>query len=1041
MGFRPFLCERMKEFDYNIVKDPAVFKVNALPAHSDHTAFASAEEMREGSSSLRASLNGLWKFHYARNYSSVIPDFQKADADVSGWEDIHVPSNMQMEGYDVPAYVNTQYPWDGSEDITPGQIPEIFNPVGQYVVFFELPACWKGMGVRISFQGVESGFSVWLNGSWVGYSEDSFTPTDFDLTPFLKEGRNRLAVLDFKWTSGSWLEDQDMYRFSGIFRDVFLYAVPAVHLEDLRILSGLDDSFRTGQLEAALSLSGCFDGAELSWKLTERGSARPDAGGRPSFPLDREIRSGKCAAEEKILISCSVEDVKAWSAEDPNLYQLELVLKGKDGGILEEICENIGFRRFEIRDGLMCLNGKRIVFHGTDRHEFSCDTGRTPGAEEVSLDLRIMKRNNINAIRTSHYPNTSALYRLADELGLYVIDENNMETHGMWDMYWQKRETEMFPGNRKEWEPILLDRVRSMIGRDRNHPCILMWSCGNESLTGTVILAMSREMKKLDPTRLVHYEGDMHAEESLRIREITDVESEMYTPAAKIREYLKNHREKPFILCEYVHSMGNSNGAMHKYTDMAYEEELYQGGFIWDFIDQGLTARDRFGNDTILYGGDWDDRPTDGIFCGNGIVFADGTPTPKLQEVKYNYRDIAVKAEKEKITVINRHMFRSTADYRCVVTLEKDGAEIRRAELETDVPPLSAAEYALPFGVPETPGEYALNVSFRLKEDCAWAEAGFETAWGQGVWKTGGGKRDCAGHPALRVVENGWNVTMAGEHFRVMFSRAAGALVSYRWGGKEMLKAPLMPNFWRAPINNDYGNGMPQRYAQWKIASMYVSAGIREETRKKNTAAVPVIKEDGSAEFTVWYDLPTSPSAGCRVTYTVHPCGKVDVLMHYDPAAGLGDMPEFGMVTKLDADCNRVKFYGLGPDENYIDRREGARLGIWEYRAEENYTPYLLPQECGNRTGVRWAEVTDGRGAGLKVWLNGGEFSALPWTPHEIENAAHGYELVKSCYTVLKMSAMQMGVGGDDSWGARTHEEYLIDVSKPVEFAFSFRGM
>ena len=291
MGFRPFLCERMKEFDYNIVKDPAVFKVNALPAHSDHTAFASAEEMREGSSSLRASLNGLWKFHYARNYSSVIPDFQKADADVSGWEDIHVPSNMQMEGYDVPAYVNTQYPWDGSEDITPGQIPEIFNPVGQYVVFFELPACWKGMGVRISFQGVESGFSVWLNGSWVGYSEDSFTPTDFDLTPFLKEGRNRLAVLDFKWTSGSWLEDQDMYRFSGIFRDVFLYAVPAVHLEDLRILSGLDDSFRTGQLEAALSLSGSIDGAELFWRLKERGSARPDAGGRPSFPLAREIRS------------------------------------------------------------------------------------------------------------------------------------------------------------------------------------------------------------------------------------------------------------------------------------------------------------------------------------------------------------------------------------------------------------------------------------------------------------------------------------------------------------------------------------------------------------------------------------------------------------------------------------------------------------------------------------------------------------------------------------------------------------------------------
>ena len=1013
-------------FDEKKLSDPGYYRENRLEPHTDHAYYLTEAEREEGKPSLRMSLNGLWKFFHARNAGQVIPGFEQPEYDCSGWEDIRVPAHIQLEGYGNAAYNNVQYPWNADEDIRPGRIPERFNPVACYVKTFRLPENMQGKRLFISFQGVESCVALWLNGQYIGFSSDSFTPHEFELTDALQPGDNKLACRVYRFCSGSWIEDQDFLRFSGIYRDVYLYAIPDAHVVDLQFTAEPDEDYSRGVLKWQAAVS-CPAETALTLVLKKDGEV---VGGEGT------VVSGNCVAAGEIRI----DRPRLWSAEDPFLYELDAELAAPDG-TREYIREKAGFRKVEIRDGVIRVNGVRVVFKGVNRHDFCGETGRAVPEEKIRRDLVLMKRNNINAIRTSHYPNTSALYRLADELGLYVIDENNMETHGMWDMYWQKRETEMFPGNRKEWEPILLDRVRSMIGRDRNHPCILMWSCGNESLTGTVILAMSREMKKLDPTRLVHYEGDMHAEESLRIREITDVESEMYTPAAKIREYLKNHREKPFILCEYVHSMGNSNGAMHKYTDMAYEEELYQGGFIWDFIDQGLTARDRFGNDTILYGGDWDDRPTDGIFCGNGIVFADGTPTPKLQEVKYNYRDIAVKAEKEKITVINRHMFRSTADYRCVVTLEKDGAEIRRAELETDVPPLSAAEYALPFGVPETPGEYALNVSFRLKEDCAWAEAGFETAWGQGVWKTGGGKRNCAGHPALRVVENGWNVTMAGEHFRVMFSRAAGALVSYRWGGKEMLKAPLMPNFWRAPINNDYGNGMPQRYAQWKIASMYVSAGIREETRKKNTAAVPVIKEDGSAEFTVWYDLPTSPSAGCRVTYTVHPCGKVDVLMHYDPAAGLGDMPEFGMVTKLDADCNRVKFYGLGPDENYIDRREGARLGIWEYRAEENYTPYLLPQECGNRTGVRWAEVTDGRGAGLKVWLNGGEFSALPWTPHEIENAAHGYELVKSCYTVLKMSAMQMGVGGDDSWGARTHEEYLIDVSKPVEFAFSFRGM
>ena len=486
--------------------------------------------------------------------------------------------------------------------------------------------------------------------------------------------------------------------------------------------------------------------------------------------------------------------------------------------------------------------------------------------------------------------------------------------------------------------------------------------------------------------------------------------------------------------------MGNSNGAMHKYTELAYEEELYQGGFIWDFIDQAMTARSRFGKETLLYGGDWDDRPNDGIFCGNGIVFADGKGTPKLQEIRYNYQNIVAKVSPEQIEIINRHMFTPTSVFRCVAKLERDGKLLQKTEIATDVPPLSSAVYPMPFEKPEIPGEYAVTVSFLLKEDTEWADAGYETAFGQGTW-TVEGREEHLPMPELRINESPWNIGVTGESFEVMFARGSGALTSYRWGDREMLKAPVLPNFWRAPTNNDCGNRMPQRYAQWKIASMYAAAGYTAQTRKPNAAMRPVREADGSVTFTAETDLPTNPPAVCRTTYRVHPCGRVDICLHYDPVEGLGVMPEFGMITKLDADYNRVRFFGLGPEENHIDRRQGARLGIWEYRAEENLTPYLMPQECGNRTGVRWADITDAKGRGLRLWLNGGEFSALPWTPHELENAAHGFELPPVCYTVLKMSAIQMGVGGDDSWGARTHDEYLPDVSGPLEFRFSFRGI
>ena len=1015
-------------FDEKKLKDPGYFREGRLDAHSDHIAFASREEAEEGISSYRFSLNGLWKFFHALNPGQVIPGFEQPEYDCRWWNDIPVPAHIQLEGYGHPQYANTEYPWDGLEDLRPGQIPEGFNPVACYVKYFSLPERMRGKRVFVSFQGVESCVALWLNGRFIGFSSDSFTPHEFELTEALREGENKLACRVYRWCAGSWLEDQDFLRFSGIFRDVCLYTAPEAHVWDLRVDALPDETFTKGILAWRVKATAPA-GSTLSLSLMDG----PTCVARAGVPA---------AGEAELSGEMTVEQPRLWSAEHPALYRLEIELTGPDG-TGEFIAQPVGFRRIEIRNSVILVNGVRVVFKGVNRHDFCGETGRAVTEEKIRRDLLLMKRNNINAVRTCHYPDSSVLYRLCDELGLYVIDENNMETHGMWDMWYNGYITreEIFPGNQKAWEPLLLDRIRSMVGRDRNHPSVLIWACGNESLSGSVILEMTRELHRLDPTRPVHYEGDCHMPAEMRVRDVTDIESEMYTPAARIEEYLKEHREKPFILCEYTHSMGNSNGAMHKYTELAYREELYQGGFIWDFIDQSLAGRDRFGQETLFYGGDWDDRPTDGIFCGNGIVFGDGRETPKLQEVKYNYQDIVVRVDESRMEVVNRHMFTSTAAYRCVVTLARDGKPLATREVETDVAPLSSAMYPLPFDAQTVPGEYAATVSFRLREDTPWAPVGYEVAFGQSVWTVAREKRCTGRHPALAYTNSPWNISVRGEGFQVLFSRIGGALISYRWGDRELLKAPLLPNFWRAPTNNDNGNRMPQRYAQWKLASQYVTAGFRPETGKANAGVRPSLEEDGSVSFTMTYDLPTNPAASCQVSYRVHPCGKLDVRLHYDPVAELGEMPEFGMLTKLDADYDRVRFYGLGPEENYIDRREGARLGIWEYRAGENVTPYLLPQECGNRTGIRWAEITNARGQGLKLWLNGGEFSALPFTPHELENAAHGFELPRPAYTVLKMSSRQMGVGGDDSWGARTHPEYLLDITKPLDFCFSMKGI
>lgn len=606
-------------------------------------------------------------------------------------------------------------------------------------------------------------------------------------------------------------------------------------------------------------------------------------------------------------------------------------------------------------------------------------------------------------------------------------------------------ESYVVPYDNEKWLAMMLDRVNSCYQRDKNHPAIIIWSCGNESYGGKVIYEMANYFRKLDSHRLVHYEGVCH---DRRYNDSSDMESQMYPSVESIKEFLKENKDKPFICCEYTHAMGNSCGAMHKYTDLTDDEPRYQGGFIWDYIDQTLYKKDRYGEEFLGYGGDYDDRPTDGDFSGNGIVYGgDREPSPKMQEIKFNYQNISVEFLDDDFVVKNKNLFVNTDKYDAYVILQSDGVEVLRTKIKTDVSPLSEKTYKIPEKITsymeaakadkiETP-EFSIIVSFHLKDDCIWADKGHEVAFGQKIYKKEVKEYTC--DESVEVVINHNNIGVKGENFRAIFSRVNIGMVSYVYGGVEMLPNYIpLPNFWRAPVSNDNGNMMQLRYAQWKIASMYVTT--KSEARFEDTS--PKVEElEDSVKITYTYHMPTTPRSSCEVSYRVFGDGTIETKLKYDPVKELGDMPEFGMMFKLDADYDTVNWYGLGPMENYADRKHGAKLGVYENKVQDNMAKYLVPQECGNKCDVRYVKVLNKKGRGMIFFGDDLSVNVLPYTPHELENAAHGFELPKIHYSVVRIAQEQMGVAGDDSWGAKVHPEYLLDVSKTKEFTFYFRGV
>ncbi|AOZ94056.1 glycoside hydrolase family 2 TIM barrel-domain containing protein [Paenibacillus crassostreae] len=1016
--------------------NPDIFQLNRMDAHASLTTFHSLEEALSGKSDESASihsLNGTWKFAWASNPEKRIVDFYKQNVDCSKWDDISVPSHWQLQGYDYPQYTNVRYPWSEREDIKAPFAPTEYNPVGSYVRTFTVPEAWEDSPVFISFQGVESAFYVWVNGELVGYSEDSFTPAEFDLTPYLVSGENKLAVEVYRWSDASWLEDQDFWRMSGIFRDVYLFTTPNIHIYDFFALADLKDDLLDGQLSVTATVNNYNEShaASISIEATLYDSMQQPILQQP-LHLDGTLNG---TPSTQFHGSVHVKRPMKWSAEKPHLYTLVLQLKDAEGNSLQFISCKVGFRKFGIEDGLMKINGEVVVFKGVNRHEFSPLTGRAVGVEDMITDIQLMKSHNINAVRTSHYPNHPKWYELCNEYGLYVIDETNLETHGSWT-YGQSDLGDALPGSKPEWKANVLDRCNAMFQRDKNHPSIVIWSLGNESFGGDNFIAMHDFLREVDPSRIVHYEGIFHHRQ---FDAASDIESHMYSDIKVIEQYARNNPEKPFILCEYSHAMGNSCGGLNEYWELFDRYDVLQGGFIWDWIDQAILTKTEDGVPYLAYGGDFGESPHDGTFCGDGLIFADRTISPKLLETKKCYQNVKFAIEdilQGRIKITNQYLFTNLSEYELVWQLTNNGIQEKEGRVTISVEPSSSVIIDLKEAIPvqvQVDSEYILTLSFVLKKDTEWAKQGYELAFDQFIVPASHGvvtMTKMKDLPIVQVTDHEKVLSVSGEHFGIQFDKATGVMSSYKYQEKELIQHAPIPNFWRALTDNDRGNGHEQRSGTWR------DAGVN---RRLDHITYEI--QDTMVKFEVTYSLPTTTVSLCRLTYTVHGDGEVILDMLLDPGEGSPEIPEIGLLFTMDASYETLNWYGKGPHENQWDRNKGAAIGLYNGKVQGQWVPYLRPQECGNKTEVRYASIVNDQGVGLLIQGTPRfELNVLPYTPIEIEAHDHAYKLPKSDKSVVRVNYKQMGVGGDDSWGSRPHPEYRLPGNRIYNFSVSLKG-
>lgn len=922
--------------DINWLADPTVFRVNRLDAHSDHITYASEAEALAGESSLRQSLDGEWIFKWSKNPASRPADFWQEGFDLSDFGTIQVPGHMETQGYDQIQYTNKLYPWDGHAELRPPQIDWEHNPVGSYVKEFDLMPGLIGRDICVSFQGIEQAAYIWCNGHFVGYCEDTFTPSDFDLTPYIREKGNRLCVQVHKRSSAAWLEDQDFFRFSGIFRPVYLYAKPLV--EDLWIQTTLHSDLTGGSVRFRL--------------LTD---AKVHA--MISHPTDGVLFDGDLAltSDGKYQFSQTIEfsNVRLWDYGSPELYDVMLTVNS-----VEFIPYTTGFRRFEMVDKVMTLNGKRLIINGVNRHEWSPTAGRAIGVSDMEAAMDVFLANNINAVRTCHYPNRTEWYHMCDEKGIYMMDETNMETHGSWQKDALPDSIEPswnIPGSLPQWHDCVLDRAQSMFERDKNHISILFWSCGNECFCGSNIVDMAEYFRSVDPSRMVHYEGVYFTRGVANGKPTSpfwkpewerssDMESRMYATPWDVREYLENDPPKPYLSCEYLHNMGNSLGGMESYVNLVDEFPMYQGGFIWDYMDQALWYENANGQKVLGYGGDFGERQTDYNFSGNGIVTADGVPKPCMQEVRYWHA----------------------------------APEARKAQDAANA--AAAASVAMPV------------------------------------------------HPVsvqpLRVTHGDGNWGVKGENFEILFGMGQAGPVSIRKNGIEWMWRAPRPAYWRAPTENDIGCGFPINSAIWSAVDQYQHCCGWE------------VLEDSGERFTVRYSFTAAILPGLRtdVTYSVDTSGKLDVSVHYHGGKNRPQLPLMGLRFETAKPVDEITWAGLS-GETYPDRCKGGIFGI--HSEVPGISNYLVPQECRNHMDTHWAELKLGENSLYVEKLDAPvHFSAIPYTPHQLESAFHAEELPTPVRTVVTVCGAMRGVGGIDTWGSDVEKAYHVHSDRDIEFNF-----
>ena len=998
--------------------DAAVFEVNRTPAHSNHKCFTHDPQSGEYSD-LTQSLDGEWRVEIvqASDIDFNEEPFVAENFDDSAFYRTQVPDHLQMAGLLKNKYVNIQYPWDGHENPLEPNVPEN-NHVALYrkkfVVSKRLADTKESRGsVSIVFHGMATAIYVWVNGLFAGYGEDGFTPNEFDITDLLHDGENVVAVACYEYSSASWLEDQDFWRLHGLFRSVELTAQPHVHVVNMQLEADWDAESGTASLDAALSVRNASDAATISATLK-------DSEGNVVWETSTNADANTTFA------SGSLQGLEPWSAESPSLYELEVNVIDQAGDIVEAVVQKVGFRRFRIENGIMTLNGKRVVFKGADRHEFDAKRGRSITEQDMIDDVIFCKRHNINAIRTSHYPNQERWYDLCDEYGIYLIDETNLETHGSWCLPGDVVTAETaVPGSKAHWEGACVDRVNSMVRRDYNHPSVVIWSLGNESYTGDVFRAMYKHVHDIDPNRPVHYEG---VTKNRDYDDVTDIETRMYEHADVVEEYLKNDPQKPYISCEYMHAMGNSVGNLDEYTALERYPH-YQGGFIWDFIDQAIYATQPDGSTRLCYGGDFGDRPSDYEFSGNGLVFADRTPTPKAQEVKQLYSNVHIDVTDRSVSIKNDNLFISTGGYQFVLRILADGEPVWQSERRFDVPADSACTFDVEWPVDlyrANADELVLEVSQRLAEATDWAPAGYELAFGQTI-VAGTKAAEDAALPADGIVTVGrWNAGVQGSGREILLSRTQGGLVSYTFDGHEfVLRRPAITTF-RALTDNDRGAGHGFERAQWMVAGRYA--------RCVDNVIEQVDEDTLKAVYT--YELATPQCTKVTVGYTADTTGRLNLHVEYPGESGeLPTIPAFGIEWTLPVQYSNLRFFGAGPEETYQDRKH-AKLGVWSTDAFKDHAPYLMPQETGNHEEVRWAEITDENGHGLRVSRANGAapfaVSLQPYSSFMIEEAQHQDELPTPKHMFLRVLAAQMGVGGDDSWMSPVHSQYHIPADQPI---------